>query len=736
MTVDNQLASAEMLVILAEAQAILDQATQFEVTKRERNRSGRLQAALEDCSAAAREAHQAASRRLEQSRQTIAEVRALLLKALPAQVASPEADETRQGLEEQIANMEEEHERLRREVERKAQKLDTFNLTLFGRTMSGKSTLMEILTKGDGESIGNGAQRTTRDVRSYEWQGLTVTDVPGVAAFDGDGDDQIAHNATTDADLVLFMITDDDPQGSEAEHLARLRIMGRTVLGVRNVKLGIRQGNVRLFLRDLHTIFDEKKLRCSSRQFDEITAQYIPGYEMPIVNTHLLARYLATLPDYQEWSDGLKQASRFSLVEEYILKEVIENGPFHRKQSFGHSETASLLSGLEGMLSTAHLQQKLQARLADRAREAQSWCDQFPRRADARVDGLIRQTIGNLRREIPSFAEQYCEDKTLPDKWNNKVRAANIEREAKALQESLARECREYFEELIQEIQEEIRILEMSFQKVSIETGPIRDTRRRWNWGVTGVTGGVTTGLAAAALLNFWNPVGWAAGGVAAAVVAADVISRFLIGRIFGSRDKKRREAIAEITTKLRESMEDIENQIRNSMRQWFDDLTAQYLDKVTASLNSLAQSNGQAATVTRDIAWRSNDDLLALNRETVGNALAHLGCADEIATVGAVARVPGQAIAFIARGDSKPDTDTIARLGTLLNEAVHVVSSDFSEISIIRQLAYEADRAGRVEIDRQTQTAYISDFPTDPKRKTGIRLAQQLTRLHIIAAE
>ena len=165
MTVDNQLTSAEMLVILAEAQAILDQATQFEVTKRERNRSGRLQAALEDCSAAAREAHQAASRRLEQSRQTIGEVRALLLKALPAQVSSPEADETRQGLEEQIANMEEEHERLRREVERKAKKLDTFNLTLFGRTMTGKSTLMEILTEGDGHTISKGAQRTSRDTR-------------------------------------------------------------------------------------------------------------------------------------------------------------------------------------------------------------------------------------------------------------------------------------------------------------------------------------------------------------------------------------------------------------------------------------------------------------------------------------------------------------------------------------------------------------------------------------------
>ena len=615
-----------------------------------------------------------------------------------------------------------------------AQNLDTFNLTLFGRTMSGKSTLMEILTKGDGKSIGKGAQRTTRDVRSYEWQGLTVTDVPGVAAFDGDDDEQVAHDAATDADLVLFMITDDDQQAAEAEHLARLRTMGRTVLGVRNVKRGISQGNVRRFLHDRHKIFDEKKLRCSGRQFDEIVAQYIPGYKMPTVNTHLHARYLATLPEYQEWSDDLKQVSRFSLVEEYILKEVIENGPFHRRQSFSHSETASLLSRFEGMLLAAHLKQKLQTRLTDRVTEVESWSKQFRHRADTQVQALIRQTIGNLRCEIPSFARQYCEDKTLPDKWNNKVRAANIERDAKALQERLTRECQKYFEELIQEIQEEIRILEMSFQKVSIETGPIRDTRRMWNRGVglaSAGLGGVTAGLYLAGAALGWNPLGWALIGTGVVISIAG-----LMGRFFGSRDKKRREAIAEITTKLRESMEDIENQIRNSMRQWLDNLTAQYLNKVTASLNSLAQSNGQAAVVTRDIAWRSNDDLLALNRETVGNALAHLGCADEIATVGAVARVPGQAIAFITGGDSKPDTDTIARLGTLLNEAVHVVSSDFSEISIIRQLSYEADGAGRVEIDRQTQTAYISDFPTDPKRKTGIRLAQQLTRLHIIAAE
>ena len=41
------------------------------------------------------------------------------------------------------------------------EKLSKFSITLFGRTMAGKSTLMEILTHGDGASIGKGAQRTT-----------------------------------------------------------------------------------------------------------------------------------------------------------------------------------------------------------------------------------------------------------------------------------------------------------------------------------------------------------------------------------------------------------------------------------------------------------------------------------------------------------------------------------------------------------------------------------------------
>ena len=54
----------------------------------------------------------------------------------------------------------------------KKARLEKFTVTLFGRTMSGKSTIREALTHGDGGTIGKGNQRTTRDIREYEWNHL------------------------------------------------------------------------------------------------------------------------------------------------------------------------------------------------------------------------------------------------------------------------------------------------------------------------------------------------------------------------------------------------------------------------------------------------------------------------------------------------------------------------------------------------------------------------------------
>lgn len=111
-----------------------------------------------------------------------------------------------------------------------------FTIVVYGRTMAGKSTLMEILTHGDGNSIGKGSQRTTRDVREYIWNDLKVVDVPGTCSYDGKEDDKLAFEAAKSADMILFLLTDDAPQASEGDSLAQIKKLGKPVLGVLNVK--------------------------------------------------------------------------------------------------------------------------------------------------------------------------------------------------------------------------------------------------------------------------------------------------------------------------------------------------------------------------------------------------------------------------------------------------------------------------------------------------------------------
>ena len=126
-----------------------------------------------------------------------------------------------------------------------------FTIIVYGRTMAGKSTLMEILTHGNGKSIGKGAQRTTRDVRSYYWKGLKIYDVPGICSFDGAEDDKLAFEAAKSADLILFLLTDNAPEADEAEALAQLKSLGKPVLGIVNVKMAFNINDKDLDLPDL-----------------------------------------------------------------------------------------------------------------------------------------------------------------------------------------------------------------------------------------------------------------------------------------------------------------------------------------------------------------------------------------------------------------------------------------------------------------------------------------------------
>ena len=201
--------------------------------------------------------------------------------------------------------------------------LDEFSITLFGRTMAGKSTLMEILIRGRGDSIGRGGQRTTRDVRVYHWRGLKVTDVPGIGDSEGTEDQERALAAARQADLVLFVITDDAPQPIEAECLARVRSFGKPIVGILNVKRGFQdQDDIADFLRAPEKIIDRDRLRDLVDQFHAFADSHHPGNRIAFVYNHLHARFLAGRTGDRQQCRALRKASQFVRVEERILDQI------------------------------------------------------------------------------------------------------------------------------------------------------------------------------------------------------------------------------------------------------------------------------------------------------------------------------------------------------------------------------------------------------------------------------
>nr|WP_302477605.1 GTPase [Aeromicrobium stalagmiti] len=101
-----------------------------------------------------------------------------------------------------------------------------------GRTMSGKSTLFEFLSGGDGARIGVGGQRTTRESCSRAVQGLAidVVDTPGVGAMDGEDDYARAFEEVAGADLILWVATDQATQEQTGRALERLSDLGKPIL--------------------------------------------------------------------------------------------------------------------------------------------------------------------------------------------------------------------------------------------------------------------------------------------------------------------------------------------------------------------------------------------------------------------------------------------------------------------------------------------------------------------------
>ncbi|OEF96166.1 GTPase [Desulfuribacillus alkaliarsenatis] len=685
-------------------------------------------AALQECRTAAREGYRIAKDNLQETAKAIQEVSSTLSSSLKSldngSVRTPGVvDQLKSQLVGVVSELELLQKSSVQNLNERKKNLDHFSITLFGRTMAGKSTLMEILTRGDGKTIGTGSQRTTRDVRSYSWNGLEVTDVPGVAAFEGSEDEELAFKAATKADLVLFLITDDAPQPAEAECLARVRRLGKPVLGICNVKVGLDdEADLTLFLRNPAKPFDRIRIGQILSQFNHLTDKYIPGKRVPFVVAHLRAQYLAQQKDYEKYRDQLIKASRFSGIENRIIKEVTGRGTFLRVKSFIDGAVTPMMELSELLLEFSEQNSSSGRVLIGKRRQFKDWSDNFKKQGAERLNTQISKLMDTLRSEVPAFAEDNYDSNSAQERWNRIIESIGIKIKIEKLQKVLLDDCKKALSEIARELKSELSLVADLSSDRHIKMDSIFDFKRAWNWG----TNILVSGLAIAAVILGSGPLGWAAAAVGAI--------GWLFSLFFDDRETKVRRAREKLSQRLYEHIDKIEKNLRKGTSEWFHQellnkqvyVLLQDLGAVTAGLFELADAQ-------RTLAWTLNDRQKVLGKTLIKKVLDHLESANLGDEIVDVARVPGFAVMLLITPSTIFPGEVVAKMEKILGEQVLFVIDTKNQFSILSQaIGKNCDRK-KISIEEKIRVAHVPLDDLDATTRSRLRLAQQLTGLHVM---
>lgn len=403
-----------------------------------------------------------------------------------------------------------------------------FSVLVFGRTMVGKSTLMEIMTHGSGASIGNGSQRTTLDVRDYHWKGMKITDVPGIASFDGREDDRLALEAAKAADLILFLISDDGVQQEEAKNLAELRRLGKPVLGIINVKLGITEQVRSLDMKRLRNKMAEReRIETICNQFRQFAGNFQQDWgDLTFVPVHLKAAYLG-----QDKNPELWEVSNFTAVEAYILSKVQQDGCFLRIKTFLDRVIIPLQGRMEMLYENSGSSLTEAFEYQKKCQELAEWNKIFVEDSQEKFDNLYKRLHNKLANGIAEFAEYNYDNEDAGEDWKEYLQEEmKLEADCMSFLQERANKCTRKRRELMDSLKTELTFAGVNAEFDDISMDSITDTKL----------------------------LGTIAGGALTIVCPVAGIAVTLINWLFGSsKEEKIREAQEELQEQLQDAMDE-----------------------------------------------------------------------------------------------------------------------------------------------------------------------------------
>lgn len=645
-------------------------------------------------------------------------------------------------LEDQLGEIQQSADNLRLSFEEDLEilknDLEKFSITLFGRTMAGKSTLMEVLTEGDGSAIGMGAQRTTRDIRKYEWNGLSVTDVPGIGAFEGEEDTRLAFDAAKTADLIVFLLTDDAPQAVEADCFRQVKDLGKPVIIIMNVKVSI-DGNksMKLISRDMNRAFDEERIEEIRKQFCKFGESYGQDWNsVPFVATHLKAAYEAVKcskasdEDIKQQEALWREVSRIDLLKELLCEAVQVRGKYIRVKTFADIIANPMIEAISELDLQSRMNTTQGRIVSDKKRALQKRKDSFVKEGNQRIESFMMRLKTELRADIASFAEDHYNDKLADIEWGKVIESKDLEGRCRELLDDMESEVDGIIAETIREMESELRYVSIDSIERSFLTPALIDAKRIVGWTSLLLGGG---GTVAAAILTLTGveiaagPVGWIAAGIG---LAGGIGLLFLESR--GDKLAKARARLEkELTESVNATCDSIWTQLEKNLDRLIEgkiDLVLNELAKIETVMESLANTQDELADSLRE-------ELRSLNMTFTGK-IASAVFGEEynnyMSNIVTSARIPGVCTLLVETEKGAVSDDFRTRLSDLISEDIRFVTAGDDKAQFASEVLDRMVSPENISYENENEMLMINTDENDIRIYNNLRLLEQFASYKI----
>ena len=494
--------------------------------------------------------------------------------------------------------------------------LGKFTIALFGRTMAGKSTFLEYVTKGDGMTIGSGAQNMTKDNRDYPWGGLTLVDTPGIGSYeDTSGNEdasepmafrQKAIEAVNRCDIVLFMLSAESIQDDLFKGLEHIFLENKPVIFALNVKTSLTKDFDREFFLDDPSFFMEgEQVDGHIGRLRKLTEQTLGMHRVKCFVIHGQAAFFSTRRGKFPAAERrqLLAASNVAQLLTALESEVRTFGAVRRLQTMldGSVGSADKLASLFLQLGTKfdELEKAFGVRIGDFERKVET----FANSERQRLKAAATKEFARLRAKVDSFVYDHVEDKSIGDKWRQLATNEGIDAALKLQEEVTTDRAKEILSELERDLKFDLQAASEASLFIGghgLEGVTATDHSRDMNIAgavFNGVGSAIFLGLALFGGANAWNPIGWAAMGLGLVLGLGSMLWSWLTG----GKEKKLRDARQKTAKQIYDQLDQAEKQSADKMVKWVDESLTPMLRNFSRQMREGQKIIGKLAAINKN---------------------------------------------------------------------------------------------------------------------------------------